>query len=237
MDIQKIGMILPNIIAALYDAIYVLEVNTNTYYILSYTGEKVKVSNLMKEEEFVSNISPIENLVNDIKQQNEFKKIISTNGQEKLVTLVTEDNYKIVLISTITSHSEKTGDKKLLIIADDSPIITKFFKKSVEPDFEVLIAKDGNEAIDLVNTHLDKNLAGVFLDLQMPKKNGFEVLDYFKENDLFSKVPVSIITGEDSASGIERTTSYEIVDMLQKPFSAEAAKAIVAKTVSVASNH
>ena len=79
---------------------------------------------------------------------------------------------------------------------------------------------------------------GAFLDLQMPKKNGYEVLDYFSENDLFKQIPVSIISGEDTKDGIAKATSIPgVVDMLQKPFNAESARAIVNKTISFSSKY
>ena len=66
----------------------------------------------------------------------------------------------------------------------------------------------------------------------MPGVNGFEVLDYLKENDLFNKYPVSIITGADDRDTITRAFEYKIVDMLQKPFNERDVKRIVERTIS-----
>ena len=80
---------------------------------------------------------------------------------------------------------------------------------------------------------MNDSLVGLFLDLQMPVMNGFEVLDYFKEHDLFKIVPVSIISGEDTEEGIKRAMSYQgVIDMIQKPFDATSIRAIVDKTVT-----
>ena len=68
----------------------------------------------------------------------------------------------------------------------------------------------------------------------MPVKNGYEVLDYFAQNNLFGDYPVSVISGEDSSSSItELMNKYKIVDMLQKPFNEESVTNIVNKTVSL----
>ena len=66
----------------------------------------------------------------------------------------------------------------------------------------------------------------------MPNIDGFQVLDYLKENNLFEVIPTSIITGDDSKEAIDRAFKYPIVDMLNKPFNEKEAKLIVQKTIN-----
>ena len=93
------------------------------------------------------------------------------------------------------------------------------------------MAHDGKEAIDILTTTVDNKISGILLDLNMPNIDGFEVLDYFKDNNLFTKYPVSIITGADDRSSIDRAFTYPIIDMLQKPFNERDVKRVVEKTV------
>ena len=125
--------------------------------------------------------------------------------------------------------------KKYLLVVDDSVIITNFVKKIFNEAFEVLVAKDGNEAIQIVKAKKD-NIVGMLLDLNMPNCNGFEVLEYFKQKDLFKKISVSLLTGEDSKESISKAFEYPIVDMLSKPFNAEKARNIIEKMISVHEN-
>lgn len=125
--------------------------------------------------------------------------------------------------------------KRYLLVVDDSIIITNFVKKIFGDTFEVLVAKDGNEAIQIVKTKRD-NIVGMLLDLNMPNCNGFEVLDYFKQKDLFRKISVSLLTGEDSKESISKAFEYPIVDMLSKPFNVEQVRNIVGKMISVSEN-
>ena len=83
-------------------------------------------------------------------------------------------------------------------------------------EYEIITADDGQEALDIISKNND--LFGVLLDLNMPNVNGFAVLDYFRQNSLFSKIPVAIITGDDSKETIEKAFTYTIVDVLSKPF-------------------
>ena len=76
----------------------------------------------------------------------------------------------------------------------------------------------------------------MLLDLNMPNINGFEVLDYLHENNLFAKLPVSIITGDDSKETVERAFGYPIIDVLQKPFNERDVKRVIEKMVSIDRN-
>lgn len=125
--------------------------------------------------------------------------------------------------------------KRYLLVVDDSIIITNFVKKIFGDTFEVLAAKDGNEAIQIVKTKKD-NIVGMLLDLNMPNCNGFEVLEYFKQKDLFKKISVSLLTGEDSKESISKAFEYPIVDMLSKPFNVDQIRNIVEKMISVSEN-
>ena len=88
------------------------------------------------------------------------------------------------------------------------------------------------EAIDIISVADPSKVGGLFLDLNMPNIDGFQVLDYLKENNLFEVIPTSIITGDDSKEAIDRAFKYPIVDMLNKPFNEKEAKLIVQKTIN-----
>ncbi len=121
-------------------------------------------------------------------------------------------------------------EQKILVV-DDSNIVSNFIKKIFNNTFDVVIANDGKEALDIVNSNTDGKIVGMLLDLNMPNVDGFEVLNYFKAHDLFKQVPVSIITGDSSKEVIDRAFTYPIIDMLQKPFNEVNIKNIVEKTI------
>ena len=66
----------------------------------------------------------------------------------------------------------------------------------------------------------------------MPKVDGFAVLNYLKDNNLLSIMPVTIISGDSSKDSIDRAFTYNIVDMLNKPFSETKIKEAVEKTIN-----
>ena len=234
MDIRAIVENIPNMIASLYESIYVINKNDNKFYDIKYTGEKLRISSPLDYDKINDVMRTYKEFSPAFLNENEFKKVLVTNdNKEKLVTLITVEEYKIIFVVDITIKIDGNVLRNKIIIADDSPVITNFFSKIFRNEFEVIVAHNGKEVIDIVNQYMNDSLVGLFLDLQMPVMNGFEVLDYFKEHDLFKIVPVSIISGEDTEEGIKRAMSYQgVIDMIQKPFDATSIRAIVDKTVT-----
>lgn len=124
---------------------------------------------------------------------------------------------------------------KTIIVADDSNIIVNIVKRAFDGEYNVLSAQNGQEAIDIIKNNDLNDIVGMLLDLNMPEVDGFAVLEYLKQNNLFQQVPVSIITGDDDMDIIEKAFKYNIIDMLKKPFTIDNVKKIVEKTISISS--
>ena len=146
--------------------------------------------------------------------------------------LISEAN-RIIKLATYYNDGTKVVEEevvsnpnlKKLLVVDDSDIIRNIIKKIFNNEFEVLSAKDGNEAITMVSNN--ENLIGLLLDLNMPNVDGFAVLNFFRDNNLFDKVPVAIITGDDSKETTDRAFAYSVVDVLNKPFNESNVKRVV----------
>lgn len=129
----------------------------------------------------------------------------------------------------IVKKEEKNIIKdKTILVVDDSEVISSFIKKLFNNEYNVLLAKDGMEAINNLN---NESLVGMLLDLNMPNVNGFVVLEYMKNNDLFKTIPVSIITGVGNDDIIKKAFEYPVVDVLRKPFNERDIRKVVEKTV------
>ena len=149
----------------------------------------------------------------------------------RVVNLVKK--YKNVGYVEDSSYKEKTIHDKAILVVDDSNLIRNFILKILDDSFEVISATDGKEAIDVLSDEEKrKNIKAVLLDLNMPNVNGFEVLEYYKNNDLFRVIPISIITGVDDKSSIGKAFKYPIIDILLKPFNERDVKRILEKTIN-----
>ena len=67
----------------------------------------------------------------------------------------------------------------------------------------------------------------------MPVYDGFTVLNYFKTYRMFKKIPVFIISGDDTKETIDKAFTYDIVDMLNKPFSMDNIKSAVNRAINL----
>lgn len=122
--------------------------------------------------------------------------------------------------------------QKTILVADDSNIIRNFVKRIFSEKYNVGVAQNGEEALNIIKANANnEEIVAILLDLNMPKIDGFAVLDYINDNQLFSKMPVSIISGDSSKDTITKAFSYPIVDMLGKPFTESDVKHVIEKTI------
>ena len=130
------------------------------------------------------------------------------------------------------SNNSLVYNSKTILVVDDSNIIRNFVKRIFSDKYVVASAEDGEEAIRIISANKDNDMIeAILLDLNMPKVDGFRVLDFMKNNNLLKKMPVSIITGDSSKETIDRAFQYEIVDMLTKPFTEQNVKMVIEKTL------
>ena len=156
--------------------------------------------------------------------------------------LMTEANRILDIVKKYTSGAVSEGvtlvsnnpNAKKILVADDSNIIRNFVQKVVPEEYVVISANDGQEAIKVISEEL-ANLKGILLDLNMPNVDGFQVLEFLNSNGLFAKVPVTIITGDDSKDTVMKAFDYPIVDVLNKPFTEQAVKNVMSKMINFTS--
>ncbi len=119
-----------------------------------------------------------------------------------------------------------------ILVADDSNIVRNFVSRIFSDTYKVGVAKDGKEALDIIKANQgNDSIKAILLDLNMPEVDGFAVLDYMKKNKLFTKMPVSIISGDSSKETIDKAFTYQIVDMIKKPFNDIDIKRVVERTI------
>ena len=160
----------------------------------------------------------------------------TSNGSEQTKRYINSvfnkvtENHPELNKAILNRMAEVTSYRKpSILIVDDSSIIRNSLKRIFSNDYEILIAKNGLEAISIItknvlssNMNMSKeNIVGMLLDLVMPESDGFEVLEFMKANDLFNRIPVAIISGDETRETRKRVYQYEIVDMLEKPFNTE----------------
>ena len=124
--------------------------------------------------------------------------------------------------------------KGIILVVDDSPLVSNFVKKIFSSNYDVMIASDGQKAIDIINDdNIRSQIKTCLLDLNMPNVNGFDVMDYFKEKGFFVRTPVAIISGAEDDESLDKAKGYPIVDVLPKPFNERDVQRVVEKCLAV----
>lgn len=134
--------------------------------------------------------------------------------------------------AVVEAIQEEKVNEDIILVADDSEVIRIFVKKIFDAEYELAFATNGDEALNIIKEHMEDNrIKAILLDLNMPVKDGFAVLDFLKENDLLSSMPVTIVSGDSSREAIDKAFTYNIVDMLSKPFNEAKIKEVVERTI------
>jgi len=91
--------------------------------------------------------------------------------------------------------------QKILVVEDDKFLSSALRVKLEKSGFEVKTALDGQEGIEVLAAFTPDI---ILLDLIMPRKDGFAVLEYLKNSDALKKIPVIIISNLGQKDDIDR---------------------------------
>ncbi len=105
--------------------------------------------------------------------------------------------------------------KKHVLVVDDESINRQMLGFIVSQDYEVAYAENGKQALELVKAQ--KNLYSLILfDLLMPEMDGFELLEILKNDDELKRIPVIVMTSEESAE--VKSLELGAADFIKKPY-------------------
>ena len=104
--------------------------------------------------------------------------------------------------------------KKILLVDDEPNIVMALEFSLKKKGYSVLIARDGQEAIEVFN---DEHPNLVVLDIMMPKIDGFEVLRHIKNHEKTAKV--IFLSAKSKVEDISKGLKEGADDYFTKPFS------------------
>lgn len=115
-----------------------------------------------------------------------------------------------------------------MLVVDDEDDLRKLLMDIVaQAGYEASAASDGEEAIGMVKrTKFDVAL----LDIQMPRKNGIEVLRFIQENSKDTKT--IILTGYADLKNAMDTRQYGALDFISKPYRLEDVLSTIKRVLS-----
>ena len=120
---------------------------------------------------------------------------------------------------------------KSILIVDDSAMNLQLLAGVLKDDYKIKVAKDGQKAVDIVNSDPSVNL--ILMDVQMPNMDGFEAINLIKENPSTEHIPVISLTGLNDADNKSKGLKAGAIDFIVKPFNSEIVKACIKSHLGV----
>lgn len=118
-----------------------------------------------------------------------------------------ETNYKRLKVKRMAGR---------ILIVDDDPVNRRILAKLFGEFYEITEAEDGRAGMEQILRDGD-NLCAVLLDVMMPGMNGMEVLRRLEELKLLTKIPVFLITSDNSVGVMKEAYELGVMDVIRKP--------------------
>jgi len=103
---------------------------------------------------------------------------------------------------------------KVLVVEDDAPTLELMDEVLTSLKVEVHAVRDSEQAAGLVN---QERFDGIFVDLQMPKVDGFELARRIRASSWNKSTPIVVVTGHDDTKTMQKAFAAGSTFFLQKP--------------------
>ena len=121
--------------------------------------------------------------------------------------------------------------RKCILIADDIEMNREIIGDLLRDEYDVLYASDGNEALEVLRANREE-IDLLLLDLQMPNKNGREVIAQMQVDEDLMSVPVIVLTVDQQAE--LDCLKIGAMDFIPKPYpDIEIVKARISKCIEL----
>jgi chemosensory pili system protein ChpA (sensor histidine kinase/response regulator) len=112
--------------------------------------------------------------------------------------------------------SDSDQEEKLVMVVDDSVTVRKVTSRFLEREgFNVITAKDGVEALQLLQDHIPDVM---LLDIEMPRMDGFEVAKNIRSSSRLKDIPIIMITSRTGEKHRDHAFSLGVNKYLGKPY-------------------
>jgi CheY-like chemotaxis protein len=127
-------------------------------------------------------------------------------------------NQRIAMSNQSNTEQEESPsvekNQHILIIDDDVEVTESIRQALLAVGYSVSVALDGNQGLAYTEA---KSPDLMILDIMMPRRSGFLVLERLRQNDS-KPIPVIMITGNEGARHREYAEMLGVNDYINKPF-------------------
>jgi len=141
------------------------------------------------------------------------------------------DRYRYTFVASEDKAEveEVGGELNRVLVVDDSLVVRKVMQRDLEADgLEVISAIDGVNALEV----LEENTVDVALvDIEMPRMNGYELLEELRKHERHQSLPVIIITSRSGDQHRQRALSLGADGYITKPYNIGALDALMRQVI------
>ena len=117
-----------------------------------------------------------------------------------------------------------------ILFVDDDPYTLEIYKKAVELfGHHAVVAGMGEDALKLAQEHKPDI---IFLDMNMPDMNGFELLERLQKLDATARIPAVMLTASNQFENEDLAEQAGAVAFVQKPIRIDELKNLIEKYAS-----
>ncbi|MGB5631912.1 MAG: response regulator [Waterburya sp.] len=144
-----------------------------------------------------------------------FKELTSEELKQKHQLTANNLATKQVKSSSGSSSGVNNSSSTLIVCIDDSKTVQKQVKMTLEAGgYRVLAITDPTVALKKLSQHQP---AVIFLDINMPNLNGYDLCSLLRKSQKFKDVPIVMLTGRDGMIDRVRAKIVGATDYLTKP--------------------
>jgi signal transduction histidine kinase/response regulator RpfG family c-di-GMP phosphodiesterase len=140
-----------------------------------------------------------------------FSLPINYRAENRIVEMIADLNEFKQQKLSIPNNNNSIG-KTILLVDDSEPAIIQLKDFMEESGYTILVAHDGNEAIEIIS-HIIPD--AMILDLMMPGMDGFEVLQTIRNAEPTALIPVLILTAKhitkDDLKFLKRNNVHQLI--------------------------
>ena len=119
-----------------------------------------------------------------------------------------------------------------ILVVDDTELNRELLHEILKDEYIVEMAEDGTQALEMLRESREK-VGALLLDLHMPGMDGFAMIAHMKEKGWLKKIPVLVISSENTAAVESRCLELGVSDFIHRPFESSVVRNRVRNTMEL----
>jgi len=196
-----------------FDLIYKLEnlKDHNIPPIIVYTGKELTKEENNELQKYAESI-----IIKGIKSED---RLLDETALFLHRTISNLPKSKQLIINNLYDKEALFHTKKILLVDDDMRNVFALSKILKERGMEVIKAENGENALEMLDTHSDIDL--ILMDIMMPKMDGFEAMRRIRSQLKFKNLPIIALTAKAMIDDKQKCIDAGANDYIAKPIDIE----------------